>query len=554
MDRRKKVLLLCNYYPGTAGAIMDHIHAFTKYSRNEYFTLSNMGDLPDWLDLSRFDALVFHYSLVACYDSYISPAGRKRIREFNGFKAAFVQDDYRWINDTVNAFAYMKIHALFPLTAPAIMDQVYSPDRLPGVRKETVLAGYVPEDLLNFPVKPFAERPVDVAYRARKLPAWMGSHTLQKWQIAERFLQDAKRLDLNVDISCREEDRIYGDEWTSFIANSKATLGTESGASICDFSGDIQRNVEAHLAKYPDDDFATLNKLYLGDEDNRIIMNVISPRCFEAAALRTLMILYEGDYSGVLVPWRHYVPLQRDHSNMEEVAALLRDPARAQKIIDCAYEEIARNEKYSYASMVKLVDSVMEEEWKPGLVGAICSYSQDEFDWNKSHRPAIGSRVDGLTAEHWLFYNVHTDTCEPGTAEVSLDTIRYLKAIALSWNDMAKGRNDYRIELLMDDLVKSTHTISCLEGADFSITELPIDRPGANRIRITGNFGVNSVCPSPVTVYIAGSRSPRPRRKQLQEKAETILKPVWHSMPEGVKTVLRPAVAFNQRLLKRLLA
>ena len=388
---RRRILLLCNYNPQAEGTIADHIEAFTRYSRFDYFILSNLGDLPAALDLGRFDALVFHYSLIACYDNYISPAARRRIREFGGFKAAFVQDDYRWIDDTVNAFAYFRIHALFPLTGPAIMDAVYPPHRLRGVRRETVLAGYVPARLLDRPVKPLRERTVDVVYRARALPAWVGSHGLQKWQIAARFAEDAPKHGLRVDLSCREEDRIFGEAWIDFLASSRATLGTESGASVCDFSGDIQRKVERHLAQYPDDDFETLRDLYFKDIDGKLMMNVISPRCFEAAALRTLLVLYEGEYSGVLFPWRHYVPLKRDHSNMEEVARILRDPAAAQAIVDRAFEEIASNEAYSYAGMVGLVDRVMDEEWRDSLVPASRPYTHDEFD--ELVRRHVASRI-----------------------------------------------------------------------------------------------------------------------------------------------------------------
>ena len=376
----RKVLLLCNYNPKGEGTIVDHINAFPQFSRFDYFILSNLGDLPEALDLSRFDALVFHYSLIACYDNYISPTARKRIRDFQGFKAAFVQDDYRWIDDTVNALAYFRIHALFPLAGPEIMDAVYSPARLRGVRRETVLAGYVPAGLLERTVKPLRERSVDVVYRARALPAWVGSHGLQKWQIAERFAKDAPNYGLRVDLSCREGDRLFGEQWIEFLGGSRATLGTESGASVCDFTGDIQRKVERHLQQYPDEDFDTLRDLYFKDSDGKVMMNVISPRCFEAAALRTLLILYEGEYSGVLTPWRHYVPLKRDHSNMGEVAAILGDPVRAQEIVDRAYEEIASNEAYSYAAMVRLVDRVMDEEWSDALAPAAHPYSQPEFD------------------------------------------------------------------------------------------------------------------------------------------------------------------------------
>lgn len=383
------VLLLCHFYPGAASTIIEHIHAFPRFSANRYYVLNNLGDLPWWLDLARFDAIVIHYSLVASYDSYISPAARTRIREFEGFKAAFVQDDYRWINDTVNAFAYMRINALFGLAGPDIIDQVYSPERLPGVRRETVLTGYVPEDLTNVDVLPIAERPIDVGYRARKLPAWIGSHTLQKWQIADRFLADAPRYGLKTDISYREEDRIYGEDWIRFVASCKAVLGTESGASVCDFTGEIQRNVEAHVKRDPDVSFETLRDLYFKDVDGKILMNVISPRCFEAASLRTLMIFYEGYYSGVLQPWRHYVPLKTDHSNMDEVVAILRHPTEAQAIVDRAYKEIALNPAYTFRTLVQRVDRVIAEgyrprEWPDG-------YSKEEFSWR------LGPNASDLT-------------------------------------------------------------------------------------------------------------------------------------------------------------
>ena len=401
-EPRRKILLLCHFYDGVAGTILDHIQAFKSHSKNEYFILSNLGDLPEWLSLAQFDGIVFHYSLVAAYDNYISPEGRRRIREFEGFKAAFVQDDYRWIDDTVSALAFMRVHALFPLAGREIIDAVYSPEKLPNVRKETVLAGYVSPNLVRLKVRPYVDREFDVGYRARKLPAWMGSHTLQKWQIAERFRDDARRVGLKVDISFLEADRIYGDRWIDFVTSCRAMLGTESGASVCDFTGEIQRNVEAHLTKDPNADFESLKNLYFPHEDCKIMMNVISPRCFECAALRTLMVLYEGSYSGVLVPWRHYVPLKRDHSNMDEVVRTLRCAEEAQKIVDRAYDEIAKNDEYSFASMVRLVDRVMDEEWSGSLKPAESPLSQSQFDWFVKHRSrsrravSAGSRVRAL--------------------------------------------------------------------------------------------------------------------------------------------------------------
>jgi hypothetical protein len=363
---RLRILVLCGVREG-ANTIRDHVDALKNHSRHKVEILWNLGELPDNVELDGFDALIIHYSLIACHDTYLAPSARRRIRVFKGIKAVFIQDEYRFINRTVDALAYLRIHLLFTLVDAEIANEVYPDSKLPGVEKITVLTGYVPETLAGARVPDFEHRPVDVGYRARRLLAWMGEHTLQKWQIAEKFAADAQRYALRVDLSCREEDRIYGDAWVRFISNCKAVLGTESGASVCDFTGEIQKQVERHVARHPDASFDVLRELYFKEEDGRLLMNVVSPRCFEAAALRTLMILYEGRHSGVLEPWKHYVPLMRDHSNMDEVVAVLRGPLRAKAIIDRAHQDLVLSGRYSYRAMAELVDRSIDEKFQASM-------------------------------------------------------------------------------------------------------------------------------------------------------------------------------------------
>jgi len=73
------------------------------------------------------------------------------------------------------------------------------------------------------------------------------------------------------------------------------------------------------------------------------------------------MILYPGDYSGVLQPGRHYVELKPDHSNAGDVVATLRDPARAAAIIDKAYQEVAWSGKWSFKALAAHFDQVVDE-------------------------------------------------------------------------------------------------------------------------------------------------------------------------------------------------
>ena len=378
-DTRRYFLLICDIRPNTAGTILDHIAALDKYSDHSFFVLNNLGSLPENLDLSRFDGIFIHYSIVISIDHFLSPSAREAIRDFMGFKAVLVQDDYRWIDRTVDALRFMRVNALFGLAGQDIIDQVYSPERLPGVRRETVLAGYATEALTHRRVRPFARRRIDVGYRGRVVPAWLGQHGQEKRIIAERFAADAAEWGLRVDIAYREEDRIYGDAWIDFIAGCKAVLGCEGGASVCDFTGEIQTKVEAYEREHPDAGFEEIRDRFFKDIDGKIMMNVGTPRCFEAAALRTLMILYEGEYSGIVTPWRHYVPLKKDHGNMAEVVAVLRDPARAEAIIDAAYNEVALNPAYTFKAMVEEIDRVIDEVFEPSMARHGRPYRRDEF-------------------------------------------------------------------------------------------------------------------------------------------------------------------------------
>jgi hypothetical protein len=369
-QRPLDILLLCDFRDDIAATVRDHIEALERHSRHRFWRLSILGDIPPGLDLSRFDAIVVHYTLVACHDSYLSKASRQRLGAFPGLKAIFIQDEYRFVDASIAAMREIGIHLLFTCVPEREIEKVYPEAKLPGVTKVNVLTGYVPEGLAERKVPDPVTRKVDVGYRGRNVPAWLGELGQEKVRIGKRFAQDAVRYGLVCDISYREEDRFYGDAWIDYLCKCKAVLGVESGASVFDFSGEIQRQVDLHVAREPHTPFETLSELYFKEQEGRISLAQISPRCFESAAVRTLMVLYEGEYSGILVPWRHYVPLKKDHSNMEEVVAVLRDPARLSAITDAAFREVALAEANSFRAFVAKVDLAMEERFEHQMASA----------------------------------------------------------------------------------------------------------------------------------------------------------------------------------------
>jgi hypothetical protein len=91
------------------------------------------------------------------------------------------------------------------------------------------------------------------------------------------------------------------------------------------------------------------------------------------------MINYPGYYGGILEPWRHYVPLQKDHSNMQDVVEFLRDAKKVEHIIETTYREIALNDKYTYKSFVAWVDQMLEESVCSSMLQSRVPYSRVEY-------------------------------------------------------------------------------------------------------------------------------------------------------------------------------
>jgi hypothetical protein len=271
----------------------------------------------------------------------------------------FIQDEYRQVDAYTDRMIELGIHGLFTCVPTSAVDAVYGRLRRRGVEIIPTLTGYVPDNLENRRVTPLAERPYDIVYRGRPVPFELGDLGQEKSEIARRIRDLASRFDLRVDVDWREEARIYGDRWIDFMASGRATLGTESGASIVDFDGSIAAAVEAYRAARPNAEYREVAVAVLTPHEGRIVINAISPRMFEAICLRTALVLHPGEYSGVLRPWRHYIPLKKDFSNFSAVVDRLRDLRFLQQMTDTAYEEIVRSGCYDYRSFATGADACL---------------------------------------------------------------------------------------------------------------------------------------------------------------------------------------------------
>ncbi len=352
----RKVLLLADTgHPATA--VQDHIKAVTAYSSLHWFVENPLTCKVLYkLDLNYFDAIGIHYSIKIYKDYYLANKFKEKFKKYSGIKFVFLQDEYLFVNRTINSLVDMDIHMVFTLVDQAHMAQAYPHSELRKIKKITVLTSYIPDSIKNVSPCPFAERPTDIFYRSRSYPFSLGALAQERVAIAEGVKLRANEYNLKCDISIRESDRVYGQTWISKMQSSRAVLGTESGASIWDFTGDIEKKTKKLLGKYPDIKFATASRLFLSQYENKVHYATISPRFFEAASLRTAMILFPEKYSDILKKDEHYICLKKDFSNFKEVVSKLRDIEYLTDLTNRTYQDIILSEKYHAKQLSRLVE------------------------------------------------------------------------------------------------------------------------------------------------------------------------------------------------------
>jgi hypothetical protein len=279
------------------------------------------------------------------------------------------------------------------------IDRVYRRLRDCGVTIVPTLTGFVPDQLAARPRRPMRGRPYDVVYRGRPVPHELGDLGYEKVAIAQRFIDAAAQYGLANDVDWREEARIYGDDWIEFMSSGRATLGTESGASIVDFDQSIAAAVDAYVRGHPGAGYREVADAVLKKHEGNVVINTISPRAFEAICLGTALVLFPGEYSGILVPWRHYIPLAKDFSNLGEVVSFLTDLPFLERLTQTAYDEIVGSGAYSYSEFTRKVDDALAElslshEGRGRVAASIGRFDADQ--WRRSLDDSVKQIAAGL--------------------------------------------------------------------------------------------------------------------------------------------------------------
>ncbi|HAW98220.1 MAG TPA: hypothetical protein DCX67_06775 [Opitutae bacterium] len=364
---------------------------------------------PESLRGIKFDAIVLDVTMLAQRwgrgDKFRKlKRDYQFVAESTALKIAFPQDDYdchvlldewmiEWNVDVVFSVISSNWETLYPQFS----------------RKGSIklaYTGYLDDQLIRFPTQAFHSRSIDLGYRAKKLLPYFGKLGETKWKIGLEVLEKIKGLDFKEDIKIGDEHLVLGQDWYRFINDCKFTLGSNSGSSLLDPYGSIRKKVQRYLRSNPSAPFAEVEKACFPGMDGKESFTAISPRVLEAAVLNSCQILVEGEYSKVLQPWEHYIPIKPDASDFDQVHAAMKeeDEVRSrirrcrEAILDCSFLRYSSKAEKVLGLIFEKLDAESGESPQPGVEDLL---SRHELELRRTTSLIFGAkrlraRVSGI--------------------------------------------------------------------------------------------------------------------------------------------------------------
>ncbi|WP_100961721.1 glycosyltransferase [Bosea sp. FBZP-16] len=282
---------------------------------------------------------------------------------------ALPQDEYdhtavldQWLADLKAAMVY----SLFPKRAATLYPRFLAS----GGKVAPALTGFLEdsdiEQYARFDI-PFAQRPIDVGYRVRRLPANFGRFGQLKSEFGRVFAEAARDAFPVVDISDDPAEIFVGEDWPRFLCSCRFILASESGSSILDADGTIRDRVAAYTAEHPDASYEQVEEACFPELDQSDPFAAISPRVFEAALAGCCLVMIEGDYSGYATAGEDYIAVRPDFANIAEVVEQMKDLRAAEAMAQRFRSKIIAAPGLRYANWVPAALEAMARSPRPLL-------------------------------------------------------------------------------------------------------------------------------------------------------------------------------------------
>lgn len=369
--QKPKVLVIHALRPTSRQTTIDHLLSFREHLPDaDVQYLHFQQPLPRDIGEVSPDLLIVNYDYLNYRFSPLWPFIKNRhkdIAQRAGKVVAIAQDDF-WANKILDNWC-MDWDVDRILTPIDNDRNVLYPRSIKSKEFRTGLTGYVKSGPVPI-TRPLIERPIDLGQRVRDMPPHLGRLAQAKARQAVVMADAARLAGLVVDVSTRVEDSFIGTAWFDFLSSCKFTVGMKGGASLHDPYGLIHTKVQSYKARHPEASFDEIERHCFKGKDMKHEFTAISPRLFESAMAGTCQILQREDYLGVLEPWRDYIPLEEDFSNMDDVLEAMKDLDQCQQIVENAKVALVDSKFFDYSRLVEAATGGLlvprlrnDEEW-----------------------------------------------------------------------------------------------------------------------------------------------------------------------------------------------
>lgn len=325
-------------------AVADLEFALPRYGRGVRALVHDAAlPLPRYLREFPWDLVVLNSTVMGAVTGVASLARlRERLAflaDSPAFKVALPQDDYYCSEELDGLVTALGMDAVYTV-CPEHWQVLYPRYLAAGGKVTLGFTGYVTprmRDLCGI-TRPRAQRRNDVVYRATGRPGFPNELAQVKAQLGTHFLE---RFDgrWQTDISTDDRRVITGAAWWRFLADSRTTLGSNSGSSVLIRNHEVMRCIAEYRAENPAAPYSEIVAACIPERD-RIEFTAISPRIMEAALVETTQLLVPGTYSGVIRAGEHYQALAEDCSNTTEITALMQDHALQSRLAGACKEAV----------------------------------------------------------------------------------------------------------------------------------------------------------------------------------------------------------------------
>ena len=191
----------------------------------------------------------------------------------------------------------------------------------------------------------FENRPIDIGIRSFEYPKYLGDTDRN---IILKLSDHQSLKSLCTDIETKKSKRLDRQGWAHFLGNCKSTFSNEAGTSYLEKDDRTRKAVNAHMSDHPEASSKEIYNLFFKNYSSPVSGKCISSRHFDAIGTKTCQIMFPGRFNDILKPDEHYLSLNRDFSNLDNVLERFNDVSYSRKMVNETYEYVIDSHTHNH--------------------------------------------------------------------------------------------------------------------------------------------------------------------------------------------------------------